>query len=63
MFIMLTVADLLLPRLVTIPFERAEVPVQKEIDRIKTETDQILDDCKKIMRTLEKRPHPYLHKG
>lgn len=41
MFIMLTVADLLLPRLVTVPFERAEVPVQKEIDRLEAELEEI----------------------
>lgn len=54
MFIMLTVADLLLPRLVTIPFERAEVPVQKEIDRMKEELEQIADDYERIIRALNK---------
>lgn len=54
MYIMLTVANLLLPRLVTIPAERAEVPVQKEIDRIKAETEQILADYQKTVRSLNK---------
>ena len=51
---MLTVADLLLPRLVTIPIERAQVPVQKEIDRLRAETEQILNDYQKIELTLKK---------
>ena len=51
---MLTVADLLLPRLVTIPIERAQVPVQKETDRIKTELEQILADYQKTALTLKK---------
>lgn len=51
---MLTVADLLLPRLVTIPFERAQVPVQKEIDRMKAELEEIMNDYQKITITLKK---------
>lgn len=51
MFIMLTVADLLLPRLVTIPLERAEVPVQKEIDRLETELEKIRSHRMKLIIT------------
>nr|DAP85749.1 MAG TPA: Tropomyosin 1 alpha chain, General, PEPTIDE COMPLEX, OVERLAP COMPLEX [Caudoviricetes sp.] len=51
MFIMLTVADLLLPRLVTIPFERAEVPVQKEIDRLESELEKIRNHRMKLIIT------------
>ena len=54
MFIVIKVADLLLPRLVTIPIERAQVPVQKETDRIKEELEQILNDYEKTARTLKK---------
>lgn len=50
--IVLTVLDLLLPRLITIPVERVEVPVQKEIDRMKEELEQIADDYERIIRTL-----------
>jgi len=52
--IVLTVLDLLLPRLITIPVERAEVPVQKEIDRMKEELEQIADDYERIIRALNK---------
>lgn len=50
--IVLTVLDLLLPRLIAIPVERAEVPVQKEIDRMKEELEQIADDYERIIRAL-----------
>ena len=52
--IVLTVLDLLLPRFITIPVERAEVPVQKEIDRMKEELEQIADDYERIIRALNK---------
>lgn len=45
--IVLTVLDLLLPRLITIP-------VQKEIDRMKEELEQIADDYERIIRALNK---------
>lgn len=51
MFIMLTVADLLLPRLVTIPVERAQVPVQKEIDRLEAELEKIRGHRMKLIIT------------
>lgn len=51
---MLTVGDLLLPRLVTIPIERAQAPVQKETERIKAELEQILNDYQKTTLTLKK---------
>lgn len=37
-----------LPRLVTIPIERATVPVQDEIDRLEKETDRIRDEYQKL---------------
>lgn len=52
--IVLTVLDLLLPRLITIPVERALRPVQKEIDRMKEELEQIADDYERIIRALNK---------
>lgn len=52
--IVFTVLDLLLPRLIMIPVERAEVPVQKEIDRMKEELEQIADDYERIIRALNK---------
>ena len=52
--IVFTVLDLLLPRLITIPVERAEVPVQKEIDRMKEKLEQIADDYERIIRALNK---------
>jgi len=54
LMIVFTVLDLLLPRLITIPVERAEVPVQKEIDRMKEELEQIADDYERIIRALNK---------
>lgn len=54
MLIVIKVADLLLPRLVTIPFERAEVPVQKELDRMRAELEEIIDDYEKTIRSLNK---------
>ena len=52
--IVLTVLDILLPRLVTIPIERADVPVQKELDRMKAELEEIIDDYEKTIRSLNK---------
>lgn len=52
--IVLTVLDILLPRLVTIPIERADVPVQKELDRIRAELEEIIDDYEKTIRSLNK---------
>lgn len=52
--IVLTVLDLLLPRLVTIPIERADVPVQKELDRMRAELEEIIDDYEKTIRSLNK---------
>lgn len=52
--IVLTVLDILLPRLVTIPVERAEVPVQKELDRMRAELEEIIDDYEKTIRSLNK---------
>lgn len=52
--IVITVLDMLLPRLVTIPFERADVPVQKELDRMRAELEEIIDDYEKTMRALNK---------
>lgn len=52
--IVLTVLDLLLPRLVTIPVERADVPVQKELDRMRAELEEIIDDYEKTIRSLNK---------
>lgn len=52
--IVLTVLDILLPRLVTIPIERADVPVQKEIDRMRAELEEIIDDYEKTIRSLNK---------
>lgn len=60
--IVLTVLDLLLPRLVTIPIERADVPVQKELDRMRAELEEIIDDYEKTIRSLNKwhlTPIPY----
>ena len=37
-----------LPRLVTIPIERATVPVQDEIDRLEKETDRIRNEYQKL---------------
>ena len=52
--IVLTVLDILLPRLVTIPIERADVPVQKELDRMRAELEEIIDDYEKTIRSLNK---------
>lgn len=52
--IVLTFLDLLLPRLVTIPIERADVPVQKELDRMRTELEEIIDDYEKTIRSFNK---------
>ena len=52
--IVLTVLDLLLPRLVMIPIERADVPVQKELDRMRAELEEIIDDYEKTIRSLNK---------
>ena len=52
--IVLPVLDLLLPRLVTIPIERADVPVQKELDRMRAELEEIIDDYEKTIRSLNK---------
>lgn len=52
--IVLAVLDLLLPRLVTIPIERADVPVQKELDRMRAELEEIIDDYEKTIRSLNK---------
>lgn len=52
--IVITVLDLLLPRLVTIPVERADVPVQKELDRMRAELEEIIDDYEKTIRSLNK---------
>lgn len=52
--IVLTVLDILLPRLVTIPVERADVPVQKELDRMRAELEEIIDDYEKTIRSLNK---------
>lgn len=52
--IVITVLDILLPRLVTIPVERADVPVQKELDRMRAELEEIIDDYEKAMRALNK---------
>lgn len=37
-----------LPRLVTIPIERATAPVQDEIDRLEKETDRIRNEYQKL---------------
>lgn len=50
--IVITVLDMLLPRLVTIPIERANVPVQKELDRMRAELEEIIDDYEKTIRSL-----------
>jgi hypothetical protein len=52
--IVLTVLDILLPRLVTIPVERADVPVQKELHRMRAELEEIIDDYEKTIRSLNK---------
>lgn len=52
--IVITVLDILLPRLVTIPVERADVPVQKELDRMRAELEEIIDDYEKTIRSLDK---------
>lgn len=52
--IVITVLDILLPRLVTIPVERAEVPVQKELDRMRAELEEIIDDYENTIRSLNK---------
>lgn len=52
--IVITVLDILLPRLVTIPIERADVPVQKELDRMRAELEEIIDDYEKTIRSLNK---------
>jgi hypothetical protein len=52
--IVITVLDILIPRLVTIPVERAEVPVQKELDRMRAELEEIIDDYEKTIRSLNK---------
>lgn len=52
--IVITVLDMLLPRLVTIPIERADVPVQKELDRMRAELEEIIDDYEKTIRSLNK---------
>ena len=52
--IVLTVLDLLLPRLVTISIERADVPVRKELDRMRAELEEIIDDYEKTIRSLNK---------
>lgn len=52
--IVITVLDILLPRLVTIPVERADVPVQKELDRMRAELEEIIDDYEKTIRSLNK---------
>ena len=52
--IVITVLDMLLPRLVTIPVERADVPVQKELDRMRAELEEIIDDYEKTIRSLNK---------
>ena len=52
--IVITVLDILLPRLVTIPIERADAPVQKELDRMRAELEEIIDDYEKTIRSLNK---------
>jgi hypothetical protein len=52
--IVITVLDILIPRLATIPVERAEVPVQKELDRMRAELEEIIDDYEKTIRSLNK---------
>lgn len=54
LMIVITVLDILIPRLVTIPVERAEVPVQKELDRMRAELEEIIDDYEKTIRSLNK---------